>query len=171
MPEIKDSGARREFDSGAVRDIQENKGRCDLMPLDVVGDFVDWVQTDLVDPTNAWRNNGAVLRHLYTFMDTKDIPHLFCALCRFADSQNIDVYSLLLDTAVHYEQGCNKYGERNWERGIPLHSFIDSAARHYLKCLRGDADERHDRAFVWNVLCAAWTLKHRPELDDISIPQ
>ena len=33
---IKDSGERREFQSGAVRDIQEGKGRCDLLPLDVV---------------------------------------------------------------------------------------------------------------------------------------
>ena len=35
--EIKDSGERREFESGAVRDIQVGKGRCDLLPLDVVG--------------------------------------------------------------------------------------------------------------------------------------
>lgn len=33
---IKDSGNRREFETGAVRDIQEGKGRCDLLPLDVV---------------------------------------------------------------------------------------------------------------------------------------
>ena len=33
--EILDSGARVEFDSGAVRDIKEGKGRCDLLPLDV----------------------------------------------------------------------------------------------------------------------------------------
>lgn len=26
-----------QFESGAVRDIQEDKGRCDLMPLWVVG--------------------------------------------------------------------------------------------------------------------------------------
>ena len=32
---IKDSGNRRAFESGAVRDIQEGKGRCDLMPLRV----------------------------------------------------------------------------------------------------------------------------------------
>ena len=32
-----DSGNRREFDTGAVRDIQEGKGRCDLLPLDIVG--------------------------------------------------------------------------------------------------------------------------------------
>lgn len=34
---LKDSGERREFGTGAVRDIQEGKGRCDLMPLDVIG--------------------------------------------------------------------------------------------------------------------------------------
>ena len=36
MAELKDSGARREFASGAVRDIAEGKGRCDLLPLGVV---------------------------------------------------------------------------------------------------------------------------------------
>ena len=32
---ISDSGDRTAFDSGAVRDMHEGKGRCDLMPLDV----------------------------------------------------------------------------------------------------------------------------------------
>lgn len=36
MAEILDSGTRREFDTGAVRDMAEGKGRCDLMPLGVV---------------------------------------------------------------------------------------------------------------------------------------
>ncbi len=39
--EIKDSGARREFETGAVRDIADGKGRCDLLPLDVVGYILD----------------------------------------------------------------------------------------------------------------------------------
>ena len=30
---IKDSGERREFETGAVRDMAEGKGRFDLMPL------------------------------------------------------------------------------------------------------------------------------------------
>lgn len=34
---IQDSGTRREFESGAVRDMAEGKGRCDLMPLYEVG--------------------------------------------------------------------------------------------------------------------------------------
>lgn len=32
MAELKDSGNRREFESGAVRDMQEGKGRMDLIP-------------------------------------------------------------------------------------------------------------------------------------------
>lgn len=32
---IKDSGDRREYETGAVRDMAAGKGRCDLLPLDV----------------------------------------------------------------------------------------------------------------------------------------
>ena len=32
---IKDSGDRLEYATGAVRDMAEGKGRCDLLPLDV----------------------------------------------------------------------------------------------------------------------------------------
>ena len=39
--EIKDSGVRRKFDSGAVRDIAEGKGRCDLLPLGVIGEILE----------------------------------------------------------------------------------------------------------------------------------
>ena len=46
--ELKDSGTRREFPSGAVRDINEGKGRCDLLPLDVGGEvFRDDVLNNL----------------------------------------------------------------------------------------------------------------------------
>ena len=38
---IKDTGNRREFETGAVRDISTGKGRCDLMPLKVVGEVLD----------------------------------------------------------------------------------------------------------------------------------
>lgn len=30
MAVLKDSGERRQYETGAVRDIQEGKGRCDL---------------------------------------------------------------------------------------------------------------------------------------------
>ena len=104
---IKDSGNRREFQTGAVRDMAEGKGRMDLLP-----------------------------------------------------------HSAIIEISKHCENGAKKYGEYNWQRGIPTHCYIDSAVRHYLKYLRGDADEPHDRAFVWNIICCIWTCKNEPNLND-----
>lgn len=106
---IKDSGTRRQFDSGAVRDMQEGKGRCDLLPA--------------------------------------------CAILR---------------VARHFEAGAKKYDDRNWEKGIPVGSFIDSGIRHLMKYLDGQADEDHLCAAGWNILCAMWTEEKRPDL--INIP-
>lgn len=105
---IKDSGNRREFKSGAVRDIQDGKGRMDLLPA--------------------------------------------CAIIRLSK---------------HFENGAKKYEERNWEKGIPTHSFIDSAIRHLMKYLDGATDEDHLCAAAWNCMCCMWTEEKRPDLIDI----
>ena len=45
---ILDSGERREFETGAVRDISGGKGRMDLVPLDAVGCILeDAILTDI----------------------------------------------------------------------------------------------------------------------------
>lgn len=144
---IKDSGTRREFESGAVRDIQEGKGRCDLMPLDVVGDFLA----------------APVLMCIGRFQQTGDVCDLMDALSRF---DAYEPYTMMLEVAKHFEEGAKKYGEENWQLGINAKNYVDSAVRHYLKYLRGDEDESHSRAFVWNVLCCWWTCIHKPELND-----
>lgn len=105
---IKDSGDRTEFQSGAVRDMHEGKGRFDLLPM--------------------------------------------CVLMRLAK---------------HYEAGARKYAERNWERGIPCHSFADSAMRHLVKYMDGYTDEDHLIAAIWNLCGLAWTEEKKPELMDI----
>ncbi len=148
VPHIKDSGTRRQFDTGAVRDIQEGKGRCDLLPLDVVG-------KGLADPT---------LIQIQDFMNTGHVMFLYRALP--GNKLFPDPHTLFLEVAKHFEEGCKKYGENNWQKGIPTHCYIDSAVRHYLKWLRGDRDEPHDRAFCWNILCCIWTCIHKPELND-----
>ena len=148
---IKDSGERREFDTGAVRDIQEGKGRCDLMPLGVIGQFMD---NDIFTLLEQFRQKG-------------DVIHLFGVLGEC--STKLHFYNdaaVFLEVAKQFEEGAKKYGENNWQKGIPVHCYIDSAVRHYLKWLRGDRDEPHDRAFCWNIICAIWTCKHKPELND-----
>lgn len=104
---ILDSGERTEFNTGAVRDMHEGKGRFDLLP---------------------WR--------------------------------------AIWEVAKHCEDGAKKYGEHNVDKGIPVHSFIDSAFRHLAKYTMGMEDEDHLRAAAWNIL---WALNQRdiyPELDD-----
>jgi len=105
---LQDSGDRTHFDSGAVRDMGEGKGRCDLLP-----------------PRG------------------------------------------LLRLARHFENGAVKYGDRNWERGIPIHSFIDSGIRHLLKYVAGETDEDHLCAAAWNIVCAMDTEERMPEMQDI----
>lgn len=69
--------------------------------------------------------------------------------------------------AKHYEAGALKYSDRNWEKGIPAHSFADSAMRHFCKYMDGWDDEDHLIAAIWNLCGLAWTEVKRPEMMDI----
>ena len=148
---IKDSGNRREFESGAVRDIAEGKGRCDLLPLGIISDSY----------------NLHIMNHIENYIRKGEIDYLWMALTHFRREIDWDIWTTLLEVSKHYEEGAKKYDDRNWEKGIPLHCYIDSAVRHYLKWKRGDKDEPHGRGFVWNILGAIWTHKNKPEMIDL----
>ena len=106
--EIKDSGHRMEFPTGAKRDCAAGKGRMDLLP-----------------------------------------------------------WAAIMEVSKHCENGAKKYGEHNVDKGLPTHSFCDSAARHLAKYMDGWDDEPHLVAAVWNLLYALqMELKH-PELCDV----
>ena len=164
-PTILDSGNRREFETGAVRDIQEGKGRCDLLPFDIIADYYD---SDSIKQMTTEVSNSqrafSVFTDIQMFVASDNCDYLYSAI-RCADIFKDDA-TMFLEVSKHFEEGAKKYGENNWQKGIPTHCYIDSAIRHYLKYLRGDTDERHDRAFCWNLLCCAWTCINKPELDD-----
>lgn len=105
---IKDSGQRRHFGSGAVRDMAYGKGRMDLLPWEAI-----------------------------------------------------------VEVSKHCEEGALKYGERNCEKGIPIHSLVDSAFRHLAKYTMGETDEPHLRAAAWNILFAIYMEIRHPEMQDI----
>jgi dATP/dGTP diphosphohydrolase, N-terminal len=99
--EVKDSGLpRTEYETGAVRDVQEGKGRFDLIP-----------------PEPLFR------------------------------------------LAKHYENGARKYAARNWEKGIPLSRYLDSAFRHLVKVNAKMDDEDHEAAVIWNMFGFIQTKK------------
>lgn len=89
---LKDSGTRRKFETGAVRDGEQGKGRFDLLP-----------------------------------------------------------YFPLKRYAQHMEKGAIKYAARNWEKGIPLSVFMNSAENHLQKLKAGFTDEDHAAAALWNI--------------------
>ena len=111
---LKDSGKRQKFETGALRDTEEGKGRYDLLPARAI--------------------------------------------------------ELL---AKHFEAGANKYSARNWEKGMPLSRYIDSALRHLFKALEGQKDEPHLVAALWNIACLIDTQERikegllPKELDDL----
>ena len=51
------------------------------------------------------------------------------------------------------ELGASKYAARNWEKGMPLSRFLDSATRHIADYLEGDRKENHIAQAAWNLLC------------------
>ena len=94
---VEDSGKRREFETGSVRDDRAGKGRYDL---------------------------------LSPFVAKRD--------------------------AIHMENGAVKYDDRNWEKGQPLMSYLDSAQRHIenykADLLLGEPHaEDHLAAARWNL--------------------
>ena len=96
--ELKDSGTRQNFSTGAVRDAQENKGMFHLLP-----------------------------------------------------------YVAVFLLARIYEMGAKKYAARNWEKGMPISRYIDSAQRHLAKYMIGMRDEPHLSMAAWNIIGALHT--------------
>lgn len=107
---IKDSGNRTKFETGAVRDMHEGKGRMDLLP-----------------------------------------------------------WSAIIELSKHCERGSIKYGERNIDKGIPIHSLMDSAFRHMGKYMEGMNDENHLLAAFWNLAWAVQFEVTMPEMQDIPV--
>ena len=179
MP-LKDSGNRTDYGTGALRDIGDGNGRCDLLPATAISDFLINEPT-YRDPTCV--NKPQLVTIFYLIMEyigCKNTQWLYDALdvCLVVNwlKQHPDqtiapkdkvLAQGMLDLSLHYRRGAEKYSERNWEKGLPIHSFIDSAIRHLCKEILGWEDEPHLIAIMWNLYGAIWTLQHFPELDDL----
>lgn len=76
-------------------------------------------------------------------------------------------WNAIMEVSKHCENGALKYGERNVDKGIPQHSFVDSAFRHLAKYLLGWRDEPHLTAACWNLLWALEQETTHPDLNDL----
>lgn len=166
--EIKDSGNRRIFANGGVRDMAEGKGRCDLLPLEIVGEVFrrNAANEDANHVCCTWE----VLEAFDIFLNSEYTDWIYDTIINFSYTYFGNLETAMLEVAIHFEMGAKKYEPRNWEKIGETDTFVDSAIRHYLKFIRGDKDEPHDRAFLWNCLCLLWTHEHYKRKEEIHEP-
>ncbi len=69
-------------------------------------------------------------------------------------------YEAMEALAVWYEQGGEKYGDRNWEKGLDIDDTLNRMTRHAIKACNGWTDEDHLSAVMWNA-AAVITLRAR----------
>ena len=71
---------------------------------------------------------------------------------------------LLERLAKHYTKSLEKYPENNWKKATKEESnkiFIPSAWRHFIAWLRGDKDEDHGIALIWNIISWIWINEYK----------
>jgi hypothetical protein len=151
---LKDSGTRDVFSTGAVRDADATKGRMDLVPMDVVGDIVEY-DAGHTDFSKLYSEVAALIDQLNWSQDTTPA---YQAVCLFGKKVFGNLIEAVNELSIHYRDGALKYEEHNWRKGIPLFRYVDSAERHLGKWYRGDKDEPHHRAVLWNLVCYIWTV-------------
>lgn len=171
---LKDSGKRQEFASGAVRDLQEGKGRYDLMPMYATYKVItEWESFGrVVEPARALKramiltieamSNPASSGTLALEAAKAMLDYMECIYRKTAQETN-----RVLDLPTHglfrvarvYEKGAIKYAPRNWEKGINLSRYLDSSFRHEFQTADGKNDEDHPAQACWNLLSFAET-KH-----------
>ena len=64
-------------------------------------------------------------------------------------------------------EGARKYGDYNWQKGIPASVMLNHAIRHAYLWLAGDTSEDHLAHAAWNLLAVCHYEETLPEMLDI----
>ncbi len=72
----------------------------------------------------------------------------------------------LAAVAAACAEGAAKYGDYNWEKGMPANDMLNHAIRHIYLFLGGDRSESHLGHAAWNVMAAIHSLEVWPEINE-----
>lgn len=189
--DIKDSGDRRGFDTGATRDVDYDKPRFDLIPTTVIKTIIntktypftrldefgvsDNIKAQLWNLGMGWGDdpsNNNLIHIIQIVLDVimqqeKDAP-----LMHNDDSDNsfhIISPKTYYRLANHYGGGAKKYDPWNWAKGMPLSVFHASLMRHIFSIIENETDEDHLSAIFFNAASILhFNLIHRDDLDDVT---
>jgi len=73
----------------------------------------------------------------------------------------------LEELAIVLEKGAAKYDARNWEKGMPLSRYMNSALRHLNQELMGLTNENHMAQAAFNIMAYIHTRKMIQNFDDM----
>jgi len=128
MSEIKDSGGRTNFESGAVRDSSEGKAA------------MHWL------PPFFWERYAGVGPLIKSFLQTGEVEYIERALDHMLEEHGL---KRLCD---HLEAGASKYEAYNWAKGMPVSRTLDSLGHHLEDLRKGEEDEDHAAAAMCNLM-------------------
>ena len=130
---------RETFASGAVRDKVDY--RYDLMSPVV---FQRYMNEDIyMLASRLWE------LHTVEHVRKEHVRDMFCRLNDIVQQRSGCIPHLYAQ-ALH--ESASKYGERNWEQGIPEANLVNHALFHLFKLNEGDTSENHLSHLVWNVM-------------------
>ena len=140
-----DESKMKKFDTGAKREDKSGKGRYDLIPGDVMADFVNyaWEAYFIEGPTTICDTDISLNAYFDDVSDEKMFFEFILSMtCMFfTDHEKLDettdsvgerayvvtwenfhdaLYKMRELLAKHYEAGAKVHGVNNWKKGIPV---------------------------------------------------
>lgn len=161
--EIKDSGERQGFETGAVRDTANGKYRPELISPVFVERFEDLLESGY-SPTGSMAKamraiNDYRMGHRHN-ADDGCYDYLMIAaaevMVMLDDGTSFDGSTMSPELVKRLGNwlalGAAKYAARNWEKGIPLDRTMASLLRHINEHRAGDRSEDHLAAIECNLM-------------------
>lgn len=134
-----------------------------------------------IGPANCWTGTGGTLASYALAMirelkeqgmkeQAGDVVKFQTGAVRSSDAEatRYDLVSPIGLEAVARTcaEGAAKYGDWNWEKGMPVHDLLNHAIRHIYRYLAGDRSEDHLPHAAWGLLAAIHSEALWPHLND-----
>ena len=188
--QVKDSGERRNFDTGAKRDVDYNKPRFDLIPTTVLQKIIqcrdqfkqpisdridDDIKAEIWNLGLAWSitiDDDFLLRLIWLVLDIiclQEKDNLLSSNPKWYGGFHRISPKTYLRLANHYGKGAQKYDAWNWSKGMPLSVFYASLMRHIFAIVQDETEEDHLSAIFFNAACILhFRIIKRDDVDDIT---
>lgn len=161
MPDIKNSFQKKtpvanpEPQPVASENNAENERR-NLLPLSTISTLI---KSDVLRIINNFEVRGS-----------SDAAFLYDAIRAFVAENkkwNSSMETAILEISNDCSNAAKKYNENSWKKNSVSY-YIDNGICQYLKWHRGDADEAHDKAFIWNMVWAIWVIENAVAIEPVS---